>query len=886
MIERDPHGLPRSQGGFLDASLSVGGHNLGQTLLELRAILENATIGIMFTRNRVVSRANPLCASMWGYEPDELIGLPSAALHPSDEAFAELGREAMPVLAAGRTYRTERPMMRKDGSLFFCRISAKAVDPRYPRQGTIWIMEDVSEDRLIQDALDKSARELAGIFETSPIGITVVRNARVVRCNRRFEQLLGLPPGAAMGLSVERLFARGDEAAALISNTYDELLAQGYQRGEFLLLRSDGSEFWANCSGHVLDPADPAVGTVWLVEDISRQKAAEAQLKRALEQQETIFDNAAVGIMLTHNRTIVRANRRLEEIFGYGPDDLMGRLASVLHPSEEAFGRVRERALGAIRQGETFIIEIPGQCKDGRHIWLRVTGRRTDQERSSLDVIWIFEDITERHLAERALVQARDELEQRVTERTAELATANAQLQGEIFERMQTEQRIWHLAHHDALTGLPNRALLHDRLGQALAQAERKGRRAAVLFLDLDRFKSINDSLGHAVGDELLKQVAQRLGGAVRSVDTVSRLGGDEFVVVLNDMICVDDVVLVAEKIIAALGPPVRVDAHDLRVTPSIGISIYPDDGSDAMQLMKNADTAMYHAKSLGRNNFQFFTASMNDEAIRFFNLENRLRAALDQGELVLHYQPLVDLRQRAVVGMEALVRWNDPEQGMIAPGEFIPVAEETGLILPLGEWVLREAMRQNRVWQEQGYPLLPISVNLSPRQFRQRGLVETIRAILAETGQPARLLELEITEGALMQEVGETLSKLEELAAMGVRLTIDDFGTGYSSLSYLKRFPVHKLKVDQSFTRDLCEDREDAAIAAAIIGLAHSLELDILAEGVETAEQLSMLMGYGCHKFQGYYFSRPLAPSQTDTLFHPSSILEGATDWGLVASP
>jgi diguanylate cyclase (GGDEF)-like protein len=487
-----------------------------------------------------------------------------------------------------------------------------------------------------------------------------------------------------------------------------------------------------------------------------------------------------------------------------------------------------------------------------------------------VDLIWIFEDVTERHQAEEALLRAHEELEQRVVERTAELASANTLLQEEVFERMQAEQRIWQVAHHDSLTGLPNRALLHDRLEQALAKAQRSRNRVAVMFLDLDRFKSVNDTLGHAVGDELLKYVAARLTSVVRAVDTVSRLGGDEFVIVLHEASTSEDVAQVAEKILGALSTVVSIGGHQLRATPSIGISIYPDDGDEVFALMKNADTAMYHAKAAGRNNFQFFARKMNEQATHFFKLESRLRHAIESGALLLHYQPLIDWPRRTVCGMEALVRWKDGEGGLIAPADFIPIAEETGLIVPVGEWVLAAALRQNRLWQQHGRPLLPVSVNLSPRQFRQKDLVDSLRRILADTGQPARLLELEITESTLMHDIEETQARLQEIAAMGVRLVIDDFGTGYSSLAYLKRFPVHKLKVDQSFVRDLTHDPEDAAIVTAIIGLARSLALDILAEGVETRPQLDALLALGCEKFQGHLFARAQPPINADEIFRP----------------
>lgn len=450
-------------------------------------------------------------------------------------------------------------------------------------------------------------------------------------------------------------------------------------------------------------------------------------------------------------------------------------------------------------------------------------------------------------------------LEQRVIERTAELAEANAQLQEEVYERMRAEQRVWQIAHHDALTGLPNRALLQDRLAQVLTNAARNADKVAVLFLDLDRFKSINDTLGHDVGDELLKLVAQRLQGVIRSVDTVCRLGGDEFVIVLTQVSSPDDAVMVAEKILAALAPTVHIHGHELRATTSIGISLFPDDGNDAFSLMKNADTAMYHAKTEGRNNFQFFTPRMNEEAMRFFNLEQRLRAALVERQFVLHYQPIVDSRTGEIVSLEALVRWNDAEMGLVPPSDFVRIAEEAGLIIALGEWVLEEALAQHQRWQAAGIPCVPIAINLSPRQFRHRELVPSIQKALATSGLPPHLLEIEVTESALMHDVDECVRKLNQLVEMGVRIAIDDFGTGYSNLSLLTRFPVSKLKIDYTFVRDVCTDRDSAAIVAAILGLAQRLELDTVAEGVETTGQVQFLHEQGCKHHQGYLYSRPV---------------------------
>jgi diguanylate cyclase len=412
-----------------------------------------------------------------------------------------------------------------------------------------------------------------------------------------------------------------------------------------------------------------------------------------------------------------------------------------------------------------------------------------------------------------------------------------------------------YLAQHDSLTDLPNRVLLHDRLSEAITLSSRYQRKLAILFLDLDRFKHINDSLGHVVGDRLLQSVARRLFTCVRSSDTVSRQGGDEFVVLLWEVRHAQDAAITATKILDALRLPHLIDEHELHITGSIGIVTYPDDGTDVETLMRKADFAMYHAKETGRDSYQFFQPEMSARAVERQSLEYNLRYAIERQELVLHYQPKLNLATGAIIGIEALIRWNHPQRGLVPPGQFIEIAEDCGLIVPIGRWVLHEACRQARAWQVGGLPPLCIAVNVSPVELRAPGFVSGIRTTLMETGLEPRYLELELTEAVLMEKSRSVADVLNELKDIGVLLALDDFGTGYSSLSHLKRFPIDTLKIDQSFVRDLTTD--DAGIVNAVIGMGRSLHMRVVAEGVETREQLEVLQKHGCSEGQGHYFSR-----------------------------
>ncbi len=450
----------------------------------------------------------------------------------------------------------------------------------------------------------------------------------------------------------------------------------------------------------------------------------------------------------------------------------------------------------------------------------------------------------------------------------------------DVTDLRRAEEQIRYLAFYDGLTGLANRELFKDRLNKALAAGVRQHRVMALLFLDLDRFKRINDTLGHHIGDQLLKSMADRLNHCVRETDSVarfgeddhvacvSRLGGDEFTVLLTDLASPEDATIVARRIIESIPRPLNLQGHEVYVTTSIGISVFPFDGQDADTLIKHADTAMYEAKSKGRNNFQFFKNSLNATTAGRLELENDLRKALERDEFLLHYQPQVDMQTGRIIGAEALVRWLNPSRGMVSPGEFIPLAEDSGLIIPLTEWVIQEACKQNKAWQQAGLPPLRVAVNLSGQQFAQQKVAEAARRALAVSGLDAKYLEVELTESALMENKDVARTILERLKALNLTIAIDDFGTGYSSLSYLKTFPIDTLKIDRSFVRDITTDPNDAAITRAIVAMAQSLELEVIAEGVETEEQLRFLKDLGCNEYQGFLFSRPLPADEfTDLL-------------------
>jgi len=644
----------------------------------------------------------------------------------------------------------------------------------------------------------------------------------VLYASPSFRSVLGYEPSALLGRSI---FANvhPDDRPAAIATCQGSMAAGEAGKMELRFRDADDRFLWMEAVGNpLLDADDRVCGAVISSRDITERKRAEAELRLAAR----VFENSREAIVITDaDSRILSVNQAFTDITGYAAEEAVGQTPRLLTSGrhDRDFFQAMWHAL--VTEGH-WQGEIWNRRKNGDVYpeWLGVTAV-SDARGHLTHYVGIFSDLS---------------------------------------ERKATADQIEFLAHHDPLTALPNRVLLHDRLDRALAQAERQQAKVALLVLDIDRFKLVNDSLGHELGDQLLQAVAMRLHEHVRETDTVSRQGSDEFLVLLPDT-----GIEGAERVVVNLlkcvgGEPFRIAAHELGVTASVGVSLYPAHGRDGDTLVKHANTALEYAKNGGGNAHRFFTASMNVNTLERLHLETSLRAALDKGEFLLHYQPQASLSSGRIVGAEALLRWQHPEWGLVAPGRFIPVAEDSGLIVPIGEWVLREACHQARAWQEAGLTRITVAVNLSALQFKRTDLLTTVTRALAESGLAPECLELELTESILIQDVDSALRVVREMRDMGLKLSIDDFGTGYSSLSYLQKLAVDKLKIDRSFVRGLADEEADsAAIVHAIIQLAHNLKLLTVAEGVETVEQLNFLRDHDCDEVQGYYLGRPLPADQ-----------------------
>jgi diguanylate cyclase (GGDEF)-like protein/PAS domain S-box-containing protein len=839
-----------------------------QASLEYQAILENAWVGIAFTRDRKFLHCNPRFSEIYGWRHGDLAGQPGSAVYPSAEAYAEVGQVAGPILSTGNVFEAEITMSRRDGSTFLAHVYAKAINAADTGVGTIWIAEDVTERRVAETKLQRLLLDQQAILENASVGIVFTRDGYIVRCNSRADEMYGWPSGSLVG-NLAAVFFSDDDDYGRFGMIAGPILAAGERLDlEWLNARKDGSSFWCRNLAKAIDMGDGSRSAIWITEDITERKEAEASMRRLLLEQRAILENASVGILFTCDGIIMHCNPRMEAMFKWEPGTLAGHRANTFFVDDDDYARFGAAAQPTLAANQLLDIEWSNVRRDGTSIWCRHLARSIDLGDGRRSAVWITEDITARKATEEALHRAHDEMEQRVRERTAELATANDRLRAEIDDRQQAENRMRHMANYDTLTGLANRSLLNDRLQQAILSAERHGTEVAVAFVDLDRFKFVNDSLGHHFGDRLLKMMSERLRGCVRECDTVARLGGDEFVLLVADDSGHIVVKQIMERVLSTVAEPWVIEEGEFNVTCSIGIAMYPSDGRDAEVLLKNADSAMYRAKEGGGGGFSFFTNDLNVQMTQRLEMESRLRRALERQQFLLHYQPRVDLASGRIIGTEALIRWRVPEQGMIPPGSFIPLAEETGLIVPIGRWVLLTACAQNKAWQDAGLPPIVVSVNVSARQFRHDNLVETVASVLAQTGLDGRYLEIELTESMVMHDAAKLAAMLVELKKLGVQISVDDFGTGYSSLSYLKRFPVDRLKVDRSFVQDIASDHDDATIVRTIIALGHNLSLKVVAEGVETEEQVNFLRQNHCDEMQGYYFGKPMPAEEFGNLF------------------
>ncbi|MCG0313140.1 MAG: EAL domain-containing protein, partial [Calditerricola sp.] len=577
-----------------------------------------------------------------------------------------------------------------------------------------------------------------------------------------------------------------------------------------------------------------------------RLMAANRSAKEAQRLASFVFQYAQEGIMITDAEgTILYVNPAFTAITGYTEEEVRGKNPRLLKSGRHDAFFYRQMWESVRRTGQ-WRGEIWNRRKNGEIYpeWLTISAIKNEKGRIT-HYVAVFTDIT---------------------------------------ERKRYEEQIKHQALHDPLTDLPNRRLFHDRLAHAIREAKETQRKVAVLFLDLDRFKNINDTLGHILGDELLRHVAKRLSSCVPREGVLARIGGDEFAVLLPALTARAEAERVAKDIVDRFTQPIALGERSLYVSISVGISLYPDDGDDCPTLIKNADMAMYCAKEEGGNRYRFFTPGMRLETVQRWQLENGMRQALELGELQLVYQPQVEAQTGRMVGVEALLRWHHPEQGVMSPATFIPLAEETGFIVPIGDWVLRTACAQAKAWQEAGLPPIRVAVNLSARQFQEGRLEATVRRVLAETGLEPQFLELEITEGIMMTNHTQTVEQLHRLKALGVKVAIDDFGTGYSSLGYLKKFPIDTLKIDKSFIRDCTDVPEDAAIVKAVIALAKNLNIPVVAEGVENPRQLAFLCAEGCDVIQGYLYSPPVSAEEVAELLRQQSAL--VAEWADLVSP
>jgi diguanylate cyclase (GGDEF)-like protein/PAS domain S-box-containing protein len=759
-----------------------------------------------------------------GYTADQIMGRNFSCFFPPQDIKRGRPQEVLRMTAASGRHEEHGMRVRKDGSQFLASVTITAL---HDTDGNLRGFSEISRDLSESKELEAKYR---GLLEAAPDAMVVVnQNGEIVLLNVQAEKQFGYRCDELVGQKVKNIIPKGFAERLIADGTRSAAEALAQQIGTGIELsgrRKDGSDFPIEIMLSPLDSAEGILVTA-AIRNISVRKVAEKHLAQMEGRYRGLLE-AAPDAMVVVNQggEIVLLNVQAEKQFGYRRDELVGQEVKNIIPkgfAERLIADSLRSAEDALAQQIGTGIELNGRRKDGSEFPIEIMLSPLEDAEGIL-VTAAIRDITTRKKAEAQMI---------------------------------------HSSEHDFLTGLPNRMLLNDRINQAIRLALRYRRKVAVLFLDLDGFKHINDSLGHPTGDKLLQSVGKRLVECVRGSDTVSRQGGDEFVVLLSEGDHLEDAAMTARRMLQAVAEAHSIDQHDLYVTSSVGVSVYPDDGLDAETLIKNADTAMYHAKENGRQTYQFFKPAMNVRAVERQAIEESLRRALERQEFALHYQPKIDLRTGRITGAEALLRWTHPIRGLVPPAQFIPVAEDCGLILPIGNWILREACQQARAWVGAGLPLGTMAVNISAMQLRDENFLEGVFAILKDTGLDPRYLELELTESVLMKHAESAASILKTLRARGVQLAVDDFGTGYSSLSYLRKFPIDVLKIDQSFVGQITTVPDETIIVAAVISMGRSLKLRVVAEGVETREQLAFLQAHQCDEAQGYYFSRPVLPQQ-----------------------
>ncbi len=763
--------------------------------------------------------ANHAASSMLGYAEADLAGKPVRTIIDPEESIST-GQ----LLRSGGTLDLHMAWRGATGGRVDVIASSSFVrDAEGAPVGVVYVASDVTERRRAEQALRESEHRYRTLFEGNPLPMWVYdfETLKFIAVNEAAVKHYGFSKDEFLQMTIAGI--RPPEEIPTMMSTLAALHDRDRNR-IFRHKKKDGTPFDAEITSFEFVSAGRRARLVIAV-DVTQRRLAEERLRENEERYRLLFERNLAGVFRSNlEGRILEVNESMARIFGYTRDELLATSAQSLYFTTEE----RQRVMARLRDQKTLSnSELRLRRKDGTPVWI---------------------------LENMSLVESADIIEGTMID---------------ISDRKAAQEQVEYQAYHDVLTGLPNRLLFRDRITVALAHARRSRRAVAVMFLDLDQFKLVNDTLGHTIGDGLLQAAAERLVHCVRADDTVARMGGDEFTILVSDLTDTRAASLVAQKVLDSVSKPIDVEGHELFITTSIGISIFPDDGMDTETLLKNADRAMYRAKEAGRNNYQFATGASVEASGGRLSLERSLHHAFDRQEFVIHYQPMIEVDSHRVIGAEALIRWKHRELGLLGPDEFIPVAEECGLIFPIGEWVLRTACAQMRQWHRAGHDL-HIAVNLSARQFQQHDLTAMIERILEDTGLGARWLDIEITESTAMHNAEMSLGIMTRLKQMGVRLSIDDFGTGYSSLSYLKKFPIDTVKIDQNFVHDLTLSPNDGAIISAVISMARALKLHVVAEGVETEEQLEFLRKQHCETIQGFLYSRPLPAEEFEAILAP----------------